>query len=86
VLTGSLGWVAAVLAGRTRMVWAVDAATILAAVPSVALVLPLLPVVVMSDGMKSLALLAGVEALLLGVVLPAVGGPVVRTPDPEGLP
>ncbi len=64
------------------MAWSVD----LAALPLVALFLPLLPAVIMSDGMKSLAILAGAEVLLLGVVQPAVGGPVVRTPEPEGLP
>jgi hypothetical protein len=78
VLIGSSGWIAAVAAGRKRMTWSVDMATTLAAVPLVILLLPFLPGVVMADGMKSLAILAGLEALLLGVVLPAVDGLLPR--------
>ncbi len=36
--------------------------------------LPFLPGIVMADGMKSLNILAGIEALILGVTLPAVDG------------
>jgi hypothetical protein len=79
VLIGSLGWIVAIVVGRTHRVWSVNIATIVAAVPLVVLLLPLLPAVVMSDGMKSLAILAGVWALLLGVVLPAVDGLLVRS-------
>ena len=86
VLIGSLGWVAAAAAGRRRMTRSVDLAALLAALPLVALFLPLLPAMIMSDGMKSLAILAGAEVLLSGVALPAVDGLVVRTPDPEGPP
>jgi hypothetical protein len=43
-------------------------------------ILPFLPGVVMADGMKSLAILAGVEALILGVILPAVDRLLVRQP------
>lgn len=86
VLIGSLGWIAAVISGRTRMAWSVDVATILAAVPLVVFFLPLLPAVIMSDGMKSLAILAGAEALLLGVVLPALDGLFRHTHASKGLP
>jgi len=78
VLIGSLVWIAAMTVGRTRMAWSVDVATILAALPLVVLFMPLLPAVVMSDGMKSLAILAGAEVLLLGVVLPVVDGLIVH--------
>ena len=47
-------------------------ANLVAAVPLVVLLLPFLPGIVMSDGMKSLAILVGIEALLLGVVLHAI--------------
>jgi hypothetical protein len=78
VLIGSLVWIVAVMVRRTQMKWSLDVAATLAAVPLIVLLLPFLPGVVMSDGMKSLAILAGVEALLLGVVLPAVDGLWVR--------
>ncbi len=86
VLIGSLCWIAAVAAGRKRMAWSVDMGTVLAALPLVVLFLPFLPGVVMGDGMKSLAILAAAWALLLGVVLPAIDGLLVRTPDAQGLP
>jgi hypothetical protein len=86
VLIGSLSWIAVVAAGRKRMTWSVDLATMVAAMPLVILLLPFLPGVVMADGMKSLAILAGLEALLLGVLLPAVDGlPVRKTRTPRYL-
>lgn len=86
VLIGSVGWIIAVGAGRTRIAWSIDMATMLAAVPLVAVFLQLLPGVVMSDGMKSLPILAGVWALLLGVVLPAVDSLFRHTHSSKGLP
>ena len=86
VLIGSLGWIAAAAAGRTSQAWPVDMATLLAAVALVALFVPFLPGVVMSDGMKSLAILAGAEALILAVILPAIDGLLVRTRTPRALP
>ena len=74
VLIGSLGWIAAVVAGKKRMAWSIDMATLLAAVPLVLLMLPIMIGTIMGDGMKSLAILAGAEVLLLGVVLPVVDG------------
>ncbi len=49
------------------------------AVPLVVLLMPFLPGVFMSDGLKSVAILAGIETLLLGVLLPTVDGLLVRT-------
>ena len=78
VLIGSLGWIAAALAGHKHLNWSLDAATMLAALPLVVLLLVFLPGVVMADGMKSLNILAGIEALLLGVILPVIDGLLVR--------
>lgn len=80
VLIGSLGWIAATLAGRQQKSWLQDLAATLAALPLIALLLPFVPGVVMADGMKSLEILAGVEALLLGVILPAMDGLLAGTP------
>ncbi|HEX5810230.1 MAG TPA: M28 family peptidase [Anaerolineales bacterium] len=78
VLIGSLGWIGATLIETKQMNWAQDLAATLAALTLVVLVLVFIPGVVMADGMKSLEILAGIEALLLGVVLPAVDGLLVR--------
>jgi len=80
VLIGSLAWIAAAIAGRKQMKWSQDLAATLAALPLVMLLLPFLPGVVMSDGMKSLEILAAIEALLLVVILPVVDGLSVRQP------
>jgi hypothetical protein len=72
VLIGSLCWIAAVLAGQKYWNWSLDAASILAALPLLVLLLPFLPGVVMADGMKSLNILAGIEVLMLGVILPVI--------------
>ncbi len=45
---------------------------LLAALPLIIFFFPFLPGVVMSDGMKSLNILAGIEALMLGGILPVV--------------
>lgn len=74
VLIGSLVWIVTVMAGRPQMTWPLDLAATLAAAPLVVMFLPFLPGIVMADGMKSLAILAGVEVLVLGVVLPAIDG------------
>ena len=85
VLIGSLGWIAAAIAARKQMKWPLDIAIVLAALPLVVFLIPFLPGVVMSDGMKSLEILAGIEALLLSVVLPALDGLLVRSPSQKEL-
>ncbi|HZU86115.1 MAG TPA: hypothetical protein VFF78_01455 [Anaerolineaceae bacterium] len=60
------------------MNWSKDVAATLAALPLIVLLLLFLPGVIMSDGMKGLEFLAGIEALLLGVILPAVDSLLVR--------
>jgi hypothetical protein len=80
VLIGSLGWILAALIGRQQLNWSLDAAATLAALTLVVLLLVFVPGIVMADGMKSLEIIAGIEALLLSVILPAVDGLVVRQP------
>jgi len=43
-------------------------------------ILPLIPGVFMGDGTKSVAIITGIWPLLLGVILPAVDGLLVRAP------
>jgi hypothetical protein len=80
VLIGSLSWIAAAIAGRKYASWSLDAAATLAALPLVVLLLVFVPGVVMADGMKSLNILATIEAMILGLILPAVDGLLVRRP------
>lgn len=80
VLIGSLAWIAVAIIARKQMKWSQDIAATLAALPLVALLLVFVPGVVMADGMKSLEILAGIEAALLGVILPAIDGLLVRQP------
>jgi hypothetical protein len=78
VLIGSLGWIAVAVTYKKQFQWSQDIATTLAALPVVVLLLIFVPGVVMADGMKSLEILAAVEALLLAIVLPAIDGILVR--------
>ncbi len=80
VMLGSLGWITAGFAGRKNIPWSVGMATLLAALPLVILLLPFLPGVVMSDGMKSLNILAAFEVLMLCVFLPVVDGLLSKNP------
>ena len=73
-LLGALVWTVAALIGRTRRKWMNDAAALLAALPVIALILPLLLESIMGDGYKNLALQAAIWALALVVILPAVDG------------
>jgi hypothetical protein len=79
VLIGSLAWMMASIFGRP-MKWLQDIAATLAALPLVVLLVPFIPGIVMSDGMKSLEILAVIEVLLLAVILPAIDGLLVRQP------
>ena len=78
MLIGSLVWIVAVIPGNKNMKWLLDLTTTLSALPLILLILVFLPGIVMADGMKSLNILAGIEALLLGVILPAIDGLLVR--------
>ncbi len=77
VLIGSLGWVLAVALSRRQVNRSLTAGIMLTAISVVVFFAPFLPGVVMSDGMKSLNILAGIEAALLALVLPALDGLVV---------
>lgn len=72
VLISSLGWIAVSILGKKRTHWSLDLALTLAAASMIVFILKFLPGIVMADGMKSLAILAGVEALILGVIYPAI--------------
>ena len=78
VVIGALSWIAAAALDKKHMQWPVDVAAILSALPLVVLLLIFVPGVVMADGMKSLEILAAVEALLLGVILPATDGLLIH--------
>jgi hypothetical protein len=80
VLIGSVGWLVVAAFGSKQARWSLATGIMLVAVPIVLFVVPFLPGVVMSDGMKSLNILAGVEAALLAVILPAVDGLLVHQP------
>lgn len=80
VLIGSLVWIMALVGARRLANWSVDIAFALAALPLCVFFVPFLPGIVMSDGMKSLNILAGIEVALLSAVLPAVDGLLVRRP------
>jgi Peptidase family M28 len=78
VMIGSLGWIAVAVTYKKQFQWSQDIAATVAALPVVVLLLIFLPGVVMSDGMKSLEILAAIEALLLAIILPAIDGLLVR--------
>ncbi len=80
VLVASLAWLAVAVIGPRHTKWSVGTAVVLAAAPAMLFFLPFLPGVVMSDGMKSLNILAGVEAAVLSLILPAVDSLLVRRP------
>ncbi len=77
-LIGSLGWIAAAAFGQKHPGWAQDLAATLVALTVVVFLLIFLPSIIMSDGMKSLEILAGIEALFIALILPAVDGLLVR--------
>lgn len=78
VLAGALVWIVLAVSKRTQGKWSLDVAAALSAGLLFVHVLPFVPGIVMADGMKSLAIIAAAEALLLGAVLPVVDGLLVR--------
>lgn len=72
VLIGSFAWVIVLLLDKLNNPWVKDSTFLLSALPSVILILPYLPGIVMADGMKSLSILAAVWVILLAVILPVV--------------
>jgi hypothetical protein len=78
VLVGSLAWFAAAATGKLRRAWPVDLAALLEAVGFLVLLFPFLPGVFMSDGFKSITILAGFWATILFATLPVVEGAVTR--------
>jgi hypothetical protein len=74
---GSLAWIAVGALRSEPRRW-VDLAIVVTVVPVLVLFLPLLPGIFMGDGTKSIGLLAGAWALLLGLALPAVDDLLVQ--------
>ncbi len=83
VLVSSIGWLVVEALGSKQEKWSLAAGVMLTAISEVVFFAPFLPGVVMSDGMKSLNILAGVEVAVLAVVLPALDGLLRRPPTPE---
>jgi hypothetical protein len=72
VLIGSFTWVTLIFWKKVEAPWVKDVVLLMTALSCVVLILPFLPGIVMSDGMKSLALLSAVWAILLSIILPAL--------------
>jgi hypothetical protein len=80
VLIGSAVWIAAMVFSKDDRKWLLDAGAILAAIPTMLYILPLVPAIFMSDGTKSTAIMAGVLVIILVIILPAVDDLLAR-PD-----
>jgi hypothetical protein len=78
VLSTSAIWIAAIVIQRDKKERQVEAGVVFTALAAVMLILPLIPGVFMGDGTKSVAITAGVWAVLLGMILPAGDGLFVR--------
>lgn len=81
VLVSSLGWIAAITAGKNHMSLSIDLAAMLAAVTFTLMLIMFPPGLVMADGMKSLEIIAGIEVVLLMTILPAIDSLLVRQGD-----
>jgi hypothetical protein len=79
VLIGSAVWIMATALGKDGKKWSVDAGILLAAIPTILYILPLVPAIFMGDGTKSVAMTAGAWVIILGIILPVVDGLFVRT-------
>jgi hypothetical protein len=78
VLIGSIVWIAAVILSRDDRKWPIAVAALLASIPTILYIMPLVPGIFMSDGTKSVAITAGVWVICLGIILPAVDDLFVR--------
>lgn len=78
VLIGAVSWIAALLLRRNGKEWAFDAGALLAAIPTMLYILPLVPATFMGDGTKSVAITAGVWVVMLAIMLPVVDGLIAR--------
>ncbi len=81
VLLGSVAWLVVAALGSQREKRLVTTGIMLTAIPIAVFFAPLLPGIVMSDGMKSLNILAGIEVAVLAAILPALDGLLVRQPS-----
>lgn len=78
VLIGSIAWIVAVVLSREDKKWPVEACALLASIPTILYIMPLVPGIFMSDGTKSVAITAVVWVISLGIILPAIDGLFVR--------
>ncbi len=74
VLIGSIAWIVAVALNKKGKKWLVDVCILLTAIPTILYILPLVPAIFMSDGTKSVAIMAGVWVIILSIILPVVDG------------
>ncbi len=79
VIIGAGIWIAAAVPLKTRRALPEPAAALLAAVPVIFYILPLIPAVFMGDGTKSVAITAAVWVFILMIILPAVDGLLVKS-------
>ncbi len=78
VLIGSVAWLVVAALVRKPGKRSLITGAMLTAVPIAVFFAPFFPGLIMSDGMKSLNILAGVEAVTLAVILPALDDVLVR--------
>jgi hypothetical protein len=87
VLVGSAVWILTIVLSRDNRQRPVDLGSLLAAVPTVFYILPLVPAVFMGDGTKSVVMMAAVWAFILAIVFPVADGLFVQPaiPPKEGV-
>jgi hypothetical protein len=78
VIIGSLAWIAVATTRKAQWVWSMDLAALLEAVGFIVILLPFLPGVFMSDGFKSITILAGFWTVILLATLSAFERTVMR--------
>lgn len=74
VLIGSAAWLAAMIFSINRHKLPEDVCVLIAALPTIFYLLPLMISIFMSDGTKSVAVTAAVWVFILGIILPVVDG------------
>lgn len=79
VILGAGVWIAAAVLHKAGRALPEPAAALLAALPVIFYILPLIPAVFMGDGTKSVAITAAVWVFILMIILPAVDGLLVKS-------
>jgi hypothetical protein len=78
VLVGSLAWIAAAVTSKPHRRWSVELAALIEAVGFIVLLFPFLPGVFMSDGFKSITILAAFWVVILFATLPVIEGAIAH--------